>query len=140
MNLIQYLSIKADYEIFEAMSSMTLFLFGVSAFISRNAGAWSTPAYKYISLFFTPYSLAWALTLCGILGLCTLRNGNLKLRLTAAIFIGFVWLFLFGVFAIAFPPRSISPFFLAFVLMHIVLIGRLISDYKLGKLPWTHKQ
>lgn len=138
-SLIRYLLLQSDYELFEAMGAITLILFGVSAFVNGKADAWSGPGYKYISLFFTPNSFAALLTIAGVAGLLALRYGSLRTRIWVVAGKTLVWAFTFLIFAIANPPRSVSPFLLAFLIMHFILIGRIWSDYSLRRLPWSQR-
>lgn len=138
-SLLKYLFIKADYELFEALSAFTLLLFGLGLLNPANNNTWTSAGYKYVSILFTQFELGAFLFVTGVVGLVALKIGGLRFRLAITAFKTLVWMFLFTVFAISDPPRTISPFFVGYVLFNLILLGRQWADYTLGKMLWTDR-
>lgn len=138
-SLLKYLFIKADYELFEALSAFTLLLFGVGLLNPGNDNTWTAPAYKYLAQICTQVEFGVILVIAGGLGLIALKIGGLKCRLTVTFIKTFIWMFVFTVIAIADPPRTVSPFIFGYVIFNFVLLGRQWSDYSLGKPTWMDK-
>lgn len=138
-SLLKYLFVKSDFELFEALSCVTMLLMGLGLINPAN-DAWAAgAAYKYVSLVFTQFQFGTFLIIFGSLGLLALKHGGLKCRLFITSLKTLIWMFIFSIFAIADPPRTISPFVLGYVIFNLILLGRQWSDYSLEKPTWKLK-